>query len=287
MLEIINDKCQYLKLNSPTVKDFILNPSKYSKVELKYKINCADNYITSQLNHTNETKWYYDLTQNISLNDILKKITFKHIISGDIFYVDNLNYDMSDILTTSGFNQFAAFIQNTLTSNGFAGNLVDVSRSGNILTIDTMPIGIIPFSLEFSTTSEVTYFNYQNQNKFFIASDYLYLKPASFNLVNYLDGVYNIKLIFTLQNGSTIEENQCFFADCTIKCKIASLLEEKLKDYTINDFIYRYYEALRESGNCGGCNCAEMCELYERIINYLNSPLILPKINSKDCCGCN
>lgn len=286
MLEISNDKCQYLKLNSPTIKDFILNPDKYTKVELEYKINCAENYISSELIHTNETKWYLDAAQNVAVSDILKTIKFKHIITGDIFSAEGLTYDMSTLTSPGGFTTFQGLINDLLIGYGFPA--ATVTKTGSVIEIDDLPVGIIPFSLEFSTTTEVIYFNYQNQNKFFISSDYLYLRPASFNLVNYLDGVYNVKLIFTLEDGTTIEENQCFFADCTIKCQIASLLEEMLKDDTLNVMIYRYYEALRESGNCGGCNCVEMCELYERIVDYLNSPLISPKINSKDCCsGCN
>ena len=288
MLTVENYNCQYLKLDSPTIQklkeNLLLMPSEFTKVELEYNINCGETPIKKELQYTNFNYWSIDLSQNIAKNDILDEIIFKHIITGQEFSIDNLNINMS----TATVGDYLTAISDLLIDNGLSTVGLSVVLVGNELRITGLPTGIVPISFNMSTTVEIFLFNFNSQGNWFYGLDYLYLRPASFNLVNFIDGVYRIKLIYTLLDGTTIEETQCFFADCTIKCKIASLLEDALEDDTLNKNMYLYYLALSTSGNCGGCNCAEMCELYERIVAYLNNPIIIDKLNSKSCCsGCN
>ena len=284
-LEITTDNCKYIKLNSDYIKDIINNPL-YEKIEINLKVNCAEEYINYNIDlDSNPDFWTLDIAQNKAKNDILDCLTLTHIISDKSIVEDSLNIDINTLTDVI----LEGIIVNLLTINGLDATNVTVTIVGDIITVSGLPENVVMDNFKYTTTNEIFKFTYKNNSEYAIISDYIYIKPEFFDNQNLIEGVYNIKLKYIKTDGSYIEESQCSFIDCGLKCKIASLLDDYVDSMNpeINKDLYLQYFALIESGNCGGCNCEELCIIYDNIIDYINIPNIKNKINTKDCCnGC-
>ena len=288
MIKIENYNCKYLKLNSSYIDDYINSlltvTPKYSKIDLEYSINCSDTIYQDTITNVNFNNFVIDISKLKDKDNTIKNITLKNIASNTEFKTSDINIKANLI---TGLD-IVYNILPLLTSLSLDTSALDASITGNLITIWGVPSGLIPYKLSITENTEEFLFKFNNRDSYILSLDTLYILPASFNSINLIDGVYKIKIKYTLLDGSTIEESQCFFADCTIKCKIAALLEKALEDNTLNKDLYLSYLALSNSNNCGGCNCDDMCLLYENMINYLENPFVKEKINSKECCnGCN
>lgn len=133
----------------------------------------------------------------------------------------------------------------------------------------------ITFDNPFTTTSKVE-----------LSADGLKIFPAFFGLTEFMDGIYKFS-VKTFESGKATLESNCLFVDITIKCKVAKLLncileENKTKaPEKTGTIIHILHYGLVNGSNCG-CNCAEMCEVYEYLVSFLDS--IDPETFAD--CGC-
>lgn len=87
------------------------------------------------------------------------------------------------------------------------------------------------------------------------------------------DGIYELDIRITYQNGSVINEQKCYFNDCHTSCDVLDKFNQTQDPQPL-----AVYQALLTSQNCTSCNCKERCELF----NFLTKSL---KNESK--CGCS
>lgn len=126
-------------------------------------------------------------------------------------------------------------------------------------------------------------------SQFYIAEGALYVKPIFFGLSEFVDGIYKLDIKFVAANsgGYTLISN-CAFIDILYKCKVASLLqniisENKAPENTekVSTIVHLLHYALFNGSNCG-CNCEELCSVFDGLTELLNNvnPLI------QNDCGC-
>lgn len=115
----------------------------------------------------------------------------------------------------------------------------------------------------------------------------LIVKPQLFSgATKFVDGIYRFDIKFSTTSGFTIISN-CLFIDITLACKVAGTLhniveENKIKvTEKISTIIHILHYSLVNGSNCG-CNCDEMCEVY----NDLKSLLLDIDPQILNDCGC-
>lgn len=112
------------------------------------------------------------------------------------------------------------------------------------------------------TTIELT-----DENLDLIENEYV-LEPSAIGQSDSLcDGIYNLVLTTTDDEGETTKEYYCLFVNCTIKCDIL--------DYVANNLdsnIYGLYEILTWLTTCEKpeCKCSNACLIYDKIIELIN-----------------
>jgi hypothetical protein len=126
-----------------------------------------------------------------------------------------------------------------------------------------------------------------NTNDFYLEGDDMFINPLFFGLTDYTDGVYKITLRFNKESSWVIISN-CIFVDVTYKCLVASLLkniigENKAVGYSekTSTIIHLIHYALFNGSNCG-CNCSELCVLFNELTNLLTN-IDAQTLND---CGC-
>jgi len=153
--------------------------------------------------------------------------------------------EIADFVTNSG----AIYTGITITTNITCGNPI----------VQTYAVG---------NTSSPT-------NKFYIVGNNLYINPSLYGFTDYIDGIYKLDIKFNKTTGYILISN-CKFIDVTLKCKVASLLQNIIGENKIADnekvstIIHLLHYSLVNGSNCG-CNCAEMCAVYTELLTLLNS----------------
>jgi hypothetical protein len=93
-----------------------------------------------------------------------------------------------------------------------------------------------------------------------------------FAVSTFTDGIYKIDMTIFDDEGTGVLDENCVFFDCLTKClvgaEIDKLLATDLKN--IDTEIHMIHWGLTTASTCG-CNCDEMCELYNRLIALLQS----------------
>lgn len=87
------------------------------------------------------------------------------------------------------------------------------------------------------------------------------------------DGVYQMVVTATYENGSIITETRCIFADTSLKCSIADFLATNPKSE-----LGPLYVVLVRSNSCE-CNCGAACEIMKSIRSILGQ--------TPASCNCN
>lgn len=124
-----------------------------------------------------------------------------------------------------------------------------------------------------------------NSQNFYVEDHILYIKPAFFGLTTFKDGIYKLEITLIGTSSQTVIKN-CTFVDISIKCKLSAYLGfivEENKSLSTLEKIYTsahiFHYALLNGSNCG-CNCTEMCTVYNNLIDILeNNPVTTD-------CGC-
>lgn len=126
-----------------------------------------------------------------------------------------------------------------------------------------------------------------NTKNIYIENNILYINPQYFsNNSVFVDGVYNITIKFNTTTGYTRISN-CYFVDVTTRCKVASLLQNIIKENSdsntekVSTIAHLLQFSLVNGSNCG-CNCQEMCDVFTALQD------ILSNIDTKllNDCGC-
>ncbi len=122
----------------------------------------------------------------------------------------------------------------------------------------------------------------------YIEDNVLYIKPELFSgMTKFVDGIYKISLKFVkINSGGYVKITNCIFVDITFKCKLASLIIDILEENErgtekVSTIAHILHYALVNGSNCG-CNCEEMCEVFNALKNLLTG-IDVKTIND---CGC-
>lgn len=124
-----------------------------------------------------------------------------------------------------------------------------------------------------------------NTSHAYFLGDDLIIKPYFFGGTT-VDGVYRVSItINTAQTG--VMYTMCIFIDVTLKCKIAAIMKDIVEENAgawqtekKATIIHILHYSLVNGSNCG-CNCNEMCTVYDELISILSN--IDPTIID---CGC-
>lgn len=116
----------------------------------------------------------------------------------------------------------------------------------------------------------------------------VYLKAPAFGLVLFEDGIYEANIRFLTLDAATIQAN-CTFVDITYKCKVASLLDQILKEneaeadgsQKTSTIAHILHYSMVNGSNCG-CNCAELCKIFDALTELLGDITL----DSNEDCGC-
>src|SRR5690606_25469797 len=94
-----------------------------------------------------------------------------------------------------------------------------VGFCGNTLTVCRLPNNFIVTRLDYEVLdTESLYFSFNETDESLILNDSIYLTPKFFSLNIFQDGIYKVKIRITNDEGSWVEETNCFFMDIKTKC---------------------------------------------------------------------
>lgn len=107
-----------------------------------------------------------------------------------------------------------------------------------------------------------------------ISSDYFNLNtgldilPAFIDEDEFIDGVYKVTIVIELDDNSKITEHNCLFVDNETNCNLAEGIINLEDDDKIHALMLHY--GLIQGSGCG-CNCDELCTLYNDLLKLLGS----------------
>jgi hypothetical protein len=294
MLKLENINNDYIKISSDFITDLLQNIPDYASLKIESIINCCDDTIFikdidfEKKNSTtcsvcnNNYVWQVDLTDIASLNRTIKGIYVKNIVTGVEYNILTTPFDFTYFNTNcpngscdieSLFPYYDNIFEN-IFDTWFNNNTYWINTTagfcGNTLNVCKFPLNFIPTSIEYgdNTYSKKEFFTFNTTEDSFIVNESLHITPSFFEMENFMDGVYKFKVRITKQNGSWIEEENCFFMDVNTKCKVSRKIEDIIdKDVEANNIHMAHY-ALINASNCG-CNCKELCELYKYLLKIL------------------
>ena len=221
-------------------------------------------------------------------------IAFKNLDTGELYSkVIDVNFDhyvttcpsgcLLDTLSPHYDTIFENIIDDLIVENNINEDDFSIDICGDDLLIKDFPDNIVPYSLTYDD-GKVDYFKFNDTKKYILSGSSLYLTPGIINMPSFTDGVIGLRLRFYLPNEGWVEEQQCFFNDVTIKCKVAKYSKELLSgDVKTSERIHILHYSLVNSSNCGDCNCANMCEMYNTLQALLANN---PQITNEEDCGC-
>jgi len=286
---LTNQNCNFIKLDSPEIKDIIESDS-YKSLSIEVTKNCCSNQIYNTVinleNPNNQqVQMFYPADEDPDQNLIITGFWVKNIITGEEFNtITSFNY--SDYNCTTGFGGIGS--PNSELLNWFVANLLPppipsqtVSGTSCILTYENIPYPFVLVKMTY-TKDSVDYIrlftNQGSSTSSFINGESIYINPTIITdtTTKFEDGIYTVKVTFTKNNNSTFTDTSCIFIDCETKCKVA----EKLKIVTTDINLHLIHYALSSANNCG-CQCDSMCKLYEELLLELDINILTSN------CGCN
>lgn len=269
--------------------------------------DCDDLTSTATLDISGTINWSADLSNAVNSRGTLRFINIQGIYSLQKQAI-TLDIDISNILdecidsscTLETHGSAHADSIKTAIDNWFLNTLglttsVLVSFVGNVITIEDTPNYYTITDIEYNEEepyisipfgqntagSNLYYFNTEEKT--------IYIKPQFFNdATEFVDGIYKFIVKWTKEdNDGFIQEENCSFIDITTKCRVASILQNILKEANDNSLekvsgtITLLHYSLVNGSNCA-CNCDELCSVYRGLIELLDT--IDPKIVNN--CGC-
>lgn len=299
---IANFKNNLIKVTTDLLPDALVD---YETLEVNGNVNCCTsegvevNY--SAIIDLNDTAWYLDLATPVDLETMLQKLQIQNLNTLSVFNVLTVPIDLSYVATNcmtedctlqtfSGYFAplFKDAIDTWFAGNGIVSN-VSVTFSGNVVVIDNLPSNFTMYNGEYGSAEPYTevLFSASQTTNVYVLPDGIYISPEFFSLTSLMDGIYKISIKFKAADNSYIQETNCAFVDVTVKCKVASVLQNILKESKVSGLeesstiIHILHYALTNGSNCG-CNCEELCKVYTELVTLLNN--IDPQITND--CGC-
>ena len=256
---IENSGCSYLKITDTEITNILQNFDSFEdpQIEITGKINCCNPQYNKVLEITEAiNSWTVDLV--LTTNNVLESITFTNALTGIVSTLDfsikiDFTADLQDVT-----DAIATFLGVAVTQS------VDNYASSSYLYTITLPTPFVPGDILNQTPATFTFEEVLiGDGEVEPRVESLNIYPAFFGLDTFLDGVYTIEIVITYDD-QTFTYTQCFFVDCNIKCVIASKIE-------LDNNIHILHYALTLASNCESCNCEDLCELYKRLVDELNS----------------
>ena len=276
------EDCQFIEIKSDTISDFILNPKNYTSFTITAKINCCnEGEITHTLGEEEIGNNVFTLQFPTNGAVFLDELVFENIYTHQQFLIPIETTAASYMCSTGDITNLFTIVDAWFTTN-FATTVTqnyvyDSVTNTCQYTITDLPVNITPIKLV--TDVGDSYFGYFPIEGMFFNSNMMYIAPSFFNMMNFTDGVYSFTLTFNNGGQVITTESNCFFLDCKTGCEVSTKIKEleeasNPKNAT-NIFLLHY--TLTEGSNCG-CNCDELCEIFRKLCNNLNSTSCL--------CGC-
>lgn len=304
-MTISNYLNQYFKLQSPEISNLIQNLGDYSSLEIKGYINCCtcpDEYKQELIIDEGINSWSINLSKGVTNSDIISQLNIQSVFNGATYNTLGLNIiDLGYVNTHCGvppctLEDFSSYytplikdlIDTSFGTKGISSN-IGIALDGNNLTISDIPEGFILSTIvygsnDINTTYLFSYSSTPNSN-IILLNDGIYVSPSLFLQDTMKDGVY--KFTIKLDKNEVITEiSNCSFIDVTIKCKVATLLSNIIKENEgssekISTIAHILHYSLVNASNCG-CNCEELCKIYEELYKLVYN--IEPQIPEN--CGC-
>jgi hypothetical protein len=281
------ENCSYIEIKSETLSDFISNSNNYTNFVVSGTLNCCTsetNTVTITEDDILNTEWKLQFPTDSSL--VITGLYFQNIYTNQQWNIFSTQYDLVDYMCSTGdITDLFVIIQNWFTANlGVTitqSYTYDAGTNTCTYEISDLPDGIAPVYLSLENSIAIpsqVYFQYFPVNSLLFTGTSMLVSPSFFSLLNYVDGVYSFTLTYTTESGDIITETNCFFLDCVTACNVSTKLQSLMtQDKTATNFFLLHY-TLTEGSNCG-CNCTELCEIFTKLCNELNS--------SDTCnCGC-
>lgn len=271
-------------INSEGVQDFILNPSEYSALSITVTKDCDTVIATDVITVPENAVWEVELASNAG--SYIKQVKIINTRNGAIIslplinvLVDGNNLALLDIVFIS---VNAYFTNSVLTFNGTTKYGVDSSVPNKvILQFQNFPTDFALYSIEVLTTGNVNSVLSRSARQ--VANSVVQDKLSFINYNNLMihktpqmfdEGVYSFDINITDRYGNIINNTGCHYVDNDLKCKIYDLMG----CFEDNVELFVAYKLLEEYQNCDNCNCSDLCQHYNYVINLLENIC-------KDC-GC-
>lgn len=263
----------------------------FSSLELELVKNCCTAY-NDVIDLTQEKEWTVFLPLD---NAIVRKVTFRNIITGKLYTLSGLAISIVDanslqVTLTNSINTYLNTVEidadnftvinialtSTTTANAtnFSYELKDFLKHHipYSVTYDVHIIG----EPEPQSINNVSYFSYNNSqsNTYLNSQNNLYIFPKLISNTYFDNGIYTINIKLLSDDEELIyEKTKCIIVDYNLKEKIIELNDKNV--------LFAYY-GLNNSADCD-CDCEFKCEIYKLIENSL----FKPEDNYTNECNCS
>ena len=297
MAVITNYNNQFIKIESEFISDLIQNINSYTKLQIVGNINCCKDSSILNLEFTTPG-WYINLEKAVNTESILDKLIVQNTNTSKLFEFNVSNIDTGYVnanctTNTCTLQSFSGYFKSLLEANinsgfnsiGVVSN-VNVTIINNTIIITNLPSNFLMYSITYENNKEEKFSYGSTDSNVYLQDNSIYIKPEFFNLKTLIDGVYKFDLTY-YKAQSNVSEFNCSFIDITTKCKVASVLNNiKRENETkgvekCSTIIHLLHYSLTNGSNCG-CNCEELCKVYEELYKLIGS--IDPQILNN--CGC-
>lgn len=308
-MKIENINNRYLKLSSEALENALKSKDQLGLIEIDAYFGCSGvNYrenIDFKLSNpcaffSDNVIWKFDLSMAKNIDLSVTEISIINVASSEVFPLSvNINFAQYLASCPSGCtlqslqplydNIFRNAYKSLINSLGLDDSKLDLKICGDTINLVGLPSGFSAHSIKLSNGVEAFY-TQNDSEKSVVTNDSIYLNPKFFGMTTFLDGVYTLRVKITDSRGSYIEEQNCFFMDIYTKCKVSQRAVIALQlpdDKFVQDSVfnmYLLYNHLTTGSNCGGCNCEDMCDAYNKLIGVLTGKKLTEALNSK--CGC-
>lgn len=305
-MTISNYKDRYIKVESAYLKDMIANIGSYSSLDIKVKGGCSEVAVESSINAADIAinSWVIDLQQAVALENKIYQLYIFNLYSlkefnvlanpVDLAYVANnctTNSCTMEDFASVFVNNIKNQIQTWFSVRGITAN-INIDIDGNEMMISNLPAGFGLSKALYAAVNTAPYLEepfgqFSTDSNIILAGDFLYIKPQFVVDATLEDGIYTVTLKFNKTNGAGhIIESSCAFIDVEIKCRLAANLSNMADNNTAGNAysLYLLHYALVNGSNCG-CNCEDLCKVYNQLLIELSKTSISTNITQEDC-GC-
>lgn len=265
------------------------------------KVNGVLTEFTKVIPLTSTKRWVIDFATPVALGSNILTFNLFNTVSGNTHeIIDNSPIALATILedcvtetctmeSVGGYDTiFKTLIDDWFTANAISSN-VTVAVTENTVFISNLPANFIPTTITYGATEDpdtlTATFILVGNKQAYLSGNSVFLSPDLFELEDFTDGVYSVKIVALYSGGSYTTESNCTFVDILTKCIVASWLNDLLQESSkkgsepVATMIHLLHYALVTGSNCG-CNCDSLCKAYKELTCLLNGT------KTTSDCGC-